>query len=141
MANMIITFMLIFKITLIEFRTRFLKVKKWRMLQSYRYINHVEKQNPPLLIAKNRNTNSKGAKSNLIHWLTWYIRRYIMERLIFKIKIRKEFQQVMYKMNFNGFGAIINFNGNNTIPCIASIYKIFTLQLPALLRKWFIHSC
>ena len=58
-----------------------------------------------------------------------------MERFIFKIKIRKEFQQVMHMMTFNGFGAIINFNGNNTISCIASIYKIFTLQLPSLLRK------
>ena len=50
---------------LIEFKTRFQKIKKWRMLQSYRYINHVREQNPSLLITKNQNTaNSKGTKSN-----------------------------------------------------------------------------
>ena len=51
--------------------------------------------------------------------------------LIFKIKIRKEFQKVIHMMNFNGFGALINFNCYNTISCIASIYKTVTLQLPS----------
>ena len=123
-ANMIITFKLILKITLIEIITKFWKFKKWRMLESYRYIDHVGEQNPSLLNTKNRSTNSKGAKSNSVHWLTWYIRRRIMERFIFKIKISKEFLQVM--MNFNGFGAFINFNYHNTISCIASIYNTVT---------------
>ena len=39
--------------------------------------------------------------------------------LIFKIKIRKEFQKVIHMMNFNGFGALINFNCYNTISCIS----------------------
>ena len=61
---MIITYRLTLKIMLIEFRTKFQKFKKLRKLQSYRYINHMEEQNPSLLNTKYQNTNSKGAKSN-----------------------------------------------------------------------------
>ena len=66
---MIITFRMMLKITLIEFRNKFVRVKKWRMLQIYIYINHVEEK---IFLSQSLKIETQFLRTpNLTQYIDW----------------------------------------------------------------------